>query len=271
MAAFGGATGQNVLIESFLFLSAKRRRLVRSISHLSISCRYNIAGVWRKLATLAHATSYIGRMNEVFNLATFYLDQPIPGSGLNVPRRRSQRMTSQLVLVVDDEPQSPGRIFRALAYLPPSKGIWIGMADDAIGLVEQEKPSLVVTMLGRGHGPARYLDLIARCVAKQTSVPIIVLSDTYDEAEATALFRMGVTDYLSQADHADQILPIVDTLLRPGPRQGLRPNTMWAAGRTKRPRIRNVSPGRWAVPRGGEGASSLGGIRPYPLSSAHLN
>lgn len=46
--------------------------------------------------------------------------------------------------------------------------------------------------------------------------PLVVLSDHYDEAEATTFFRMGVTDYLGVSDHADRLAGLVAVLLGPG-------------------------------------------------------
>ena len=116
--------------------------------------------------------------------------------------------------------------------------------NEAVNLVEQGEPSLVLAMISPDDEPTRLFDLVVACTKTERPVPVVVVSETYDESHALALFGMGVADYLSLADHQDRIVPIVATLmtrdevLEPSPR----PEPAPRIGAGKTPRVRQVTP-----------------------------
>src|SRR5262249_14993766 len=48
-------------------------------------------------------------------------------------------------------------------------------------------------------------------------VPVLVIGDRYRIEQATTLYRMGVTEYISRTHHADQFGRILESYLRPAP------------------------------------------------------
>jgi FixJ family two-component response regulator len=54
--------------------------------------------------------------------------------------------------------------------------------------------------------------LLERCEELGATIPVVALDDTYDDGVALALFRRGVTDYLSLHDHLGQFQAIFEAL-----------------------------------------------------------
>jgi hypothetical protein len=81
-------------------------------------------------------------------------------------------------------------------------------------LDDAPEPDLIVAYLQEGEGlGAVDAALWARSLA-QTSVPLVVVRDVYDEAEALTAFRMGVSEYLGLREHRGRVVAIVAELLQ---------------------------------------------------------
>jgi DNA-binding response OmpR family regulator len=99
----------------------------------------------------------------------------------------------------------------------------IGEAGSLLAVV---RPRLIVLHWSRHRH--RYEDLNnllwARTVLAHR-VPIIVITDRYRLDEATKLYRMGVTEYISRTHHQNRFVPILQAHLRP-----VRASRLWATG-----------------------------------------
>jgi len=105
-----------------------------------------------------------------------------------------------------------------------SRMIVAATIDEACSLLPMAHPRLIVvhwTRLGNHLGELNRLLWSTTLLARQ--VPVLVVADRYRTEQATTLYRMGVTEYISRTHHADQLGRILDSYLRPSPPSGSRP------------------------------------------------
>ncbi len=96
--------------------------------------------------------------------------------------------------------------------------------DEACSLLPMAHPRLIVvhwTRLGSQLEDLNRLLWATTVLARQ--VPVLVIADRYRIDQATTLYRMGVTEYISRTHHADQFGLILDSYLRQA--QAPRPRT----------------------------------------------
>lgn len=99
-----------------------------------------------------------------------------------------------------------------------SRMIVAATMEEACSLLPMAEPRLIVVHWTR-HG--RHYEELNRLLW-QTSllarrVPVLIIADRYRIDQATTLYRMGVTDYISRTHHQDQIGPILESYLHPVP------------------------------------------------------
>lgn len=81
-------------------------------------------------------------------------------------------------------------------------------------LVARQMPfGLILVHLDSALDRGRLARMIAEGAEQRRPVPVVALSESYHEAEAASLFRGGLADYLSRADHQGRIARVAEALL----------------------------------------------------------
>jgi DNA-binding NarL/FixJ family response regulator len=90
-----------------------------------------------------------------------------------------------------------------------------GTIDEACSLLPMAHPKLIVVHWSR-HGS--HLEDLNRLLWATTvlarQVKVLVIADRYRIDQATTLYRMGVSEYISRTHHADQFGRVLDSYLR---------------------------------------------------------
>jgi DNA-binding NtrC family response regulator len=132
-------------------------------------------------------------------------------------------MTDSTILTVTvDEPfldQLRGQLHDQ--FPGSTRMIVAGTIDEACSLLPMSRPRLIVVHWSR-HG-SRLEDLnrllwATTVLARQ--VPVLVIADRYRIDQATTLYRMGVSEFISRTHHLDQFGRILNSYLHPAPASG---------------------------------------------------
>jgi len=95
--------------------------------------------------------------------------------------------------------------------------------EEACSLLPMAHPRLIVVHWSRHGSQLEDLNrLLWATTVLARQVPVLIIADRYRIDQATTLYRMGVTEYISRTHHADQFGRILDSYLRPSPVSGLR-------------------------------------------------
>lgn len=100
-----------------------------------------------------------------------------------------------------------------------SRMIVAGSMEEACSLLPMAEPRLIVVHWTR-HG-SHYEELnrlLWATTVLARPVPVLVIADRYHTDQATTLYRMGVTDYISRTHHDDKIGEVLKSYLKPVPR-----------------------------------------------------
>src|SRR3954470_14299118 len=84
--------------------------------------------------------------------------------------------------------------------------------EEACAQLERGGAALVLVHLPRGEDAGRATRLLQSATAGKGPVPVLVLSDRHDAAQALDLLRLGVADYLSRPLDLGRLACLVDML-----------------------------------------------------------
>jgi DNA-binding NarL/FixJ family response regulator len=121
-------------------------------------------------------------------------------------------MTANDLLMVGGKLGWAERLGQELARLDGLELFHVATPSEAAQLVTPDGPALVMVALESTDDPAALDELVEVCAVAEHHRPVVVVSDEYHEAKAAALFRLGVTDYLSERDHFDQLVSVTSRL-----------------------------------------------------------
>src|SRR6516164_2284692 len=88
--------------------------------------------------------------------------------------------------------------------------------EEACGLLKSARPRLIVVHLGGDGGQYDQFDrLLWATSVLSRPTPVVVIAERYLIEQATTLYRMGVSEYISRTHHLDQVGDILQAYLRP--------------------------------------------------------
>jgi DNA-binding NtrC family response regulator len=89
-----------------------------------------------------------------------------------------------------------------------------GTIDEACSLLQTARPRLVVVHWARDSGKYEQLDrLLWTTTVQARRIPVLVIAERYRTDQATMMYRMGVSEYISRSHHLDQLGPVFSPYL----------------------------------------------------------
>jgi len=89
-----------------------------------------------------------------------------------------------------------------------------GTIDEACSLLKSARPRLVVMHWARDSGTYEQLDrLLWTTTVQARRVPVLVIAERYRTDQATLMYRMGVSEYISRSHHLQQLGPVFSAYL----------------------------------------------------------
>jgi DNA-binding NtrC family response regulator len=132
--------------------------------------------------------------------------------------RGNQRMPDSTILTVTSDQDFVALLRQQLRGHAGSGGPMIvaRTIDEACSLVKTVRPRLVVAHWTRDGSRYEQLDrLLWTTSVLARKVPVLVIAERYRTDQATMMFRMGVTEYISRTHHIDQLGQVFAAYLPP--------------------------------------------------------
>ncbi len=111
-----------------------------------------------------------------------------------------------------------------------------GTIDEACSLLKTARPRLIVVHWARDSGRYEQLDrLLWTTTVQARRIPVLVIAERYRTEQATMMYRMGVSEYISRSHHLDQLGAVFSSYLPVAPvaAEGVAssepPNKTWAS------------------------------------------
>jgi DNA-binding NtrC family response regulator len=88
--------------------------------------------------------------------------------------------------------------------------------DDACSLLKSAHPRVVVVHWTGDNGRYEQLDRLLWSTSVQARrAPVVVIAERYRIDQATMMYRMGVSEYISRTHHLDQLVSVLSVYLPP--------------------------------------------------------
>lgn len=124
-------------------------------------------------------------------------------------------MVTNQVLMISRDASLAGKVREELDSLGGLNLRVVDGVDKAFSEAIEGEQDLILAHLDAGIDRAQLGWMIGEVGIRSLPVPFVALSETYRADEAISLFRMGVADYLSRADHLDKIATVINSLTCP--------------------------------------------------------
>lgn len=118
-------------------------------------------------------------------------------------------MPANQVLLIAREPSVVMDVRRELSALGSWQFVVAEEADAAIKEATSNDFDIIVVHLDADFDRLSVVPLL-----RAGHAPVLLLCEEYDIEEATALFRLGVGDYLSRCDHLSKLACVITELIR---------------------------------------------------------
>ncbi|MFI5456978.1 MAG: hypothetical protein ACHRXM_16150 [Isosphaerales bacterium] len=127
-------------------------------------------------------------------------------------------MSASTILTVTSDETFLGVLRQELRDQDGRRGRMIvaGSMDEASSLLETARPRLIVvhwTGDGASYGQLDRLLWSTSVLARRT--PVLVIAERYRTDQATMMYRMGVSEYISRTHHLDQFARVFAAYLHP--------------------------------------------------------
>jgi DNA-binding NarL/FixJ family response regulator len=102
-------------------------------------------------------------------------------------------------------------------HLGPKGRIMVAASvDEACPLLKTARARLIVVHLAGDSGRYEQLDrLLWTTSVLSRPTPVVVIAERYRTDQATMMYRMGVSEYISRTHHLDQLEGVLGAYLRP--------------------------------------------------------
>jgi len=127
-------------------------------------------------------------------------------------------MQVSTILTVTTDDAFLGLLRQQLRDMAGSRGRMIvaGSMDEASSLLDTTRPRLIVVHWTGEVARYEQLDRLlwtTSVLARRT--PVLVIAERYRIDQATMMYRMGVSEYISRTHHAGQLAQVFDAYLHP--------------------------------------------------------